>query len=376
MKTNLKRTLSAILSTILLLNNTCTISAMATEYETDTSLDTLDTLIAAHIFMASDDPNENYWPDEVRIKRHIPLYSVSGEQVAWYLEFFSGEYAVINNDRNNPSAIEFGEGGNPLICTILDSNVDTHIIYNNPEDICNSDGTAVISNEGNDLYNNYPLLKNNNYELSNLLTTTRNQIQCKYDDSLTRADRFDIFETVELPSGSHSTFSLDTSDVPWVIMDTYESSTIWNHCAATAATNFALYFSCNGYEQMEVNNNPNDTFYAVHSYLLNGPRTSATGVASDISKFVNKYTDYSLYSSVLSTFSSFQTAIRNGRPSMLYLENSLMDAHWVLAVGYRTYTSGNDYMRVVNGWTANANRYYLHNSSNVDLVHILCLWVK
>lgn len=48
-------------------------------------------------------------------------------------------------------------------------------------------------------------------------------------------------------------------------------------------------------------------------------------------------------------------------PCGILLENSLFSWHWVICVGWRTYTTGANYMRIVNEWDNTANYFYQPN---------------
>jgi len=40
------------------------------------------------------------------------------------------------------------------------------------------------------------------------------------------------------------------------------------------------------------------------------------------------------------------------------LAEGIVNWHWILGVGWREYSSGNFYMRIVDGWDGTANRFY------------------
>ncbi len=90
-------------------------------------------------------------------------------KIAYYITFLPEGYAVINNNINNPVAIEFGEGGNPIIEEILGSNSDAHIIYNNPGDIyeSNMQRRSIQNSNKNSLFDYYPELAETDLELVN-----------------------------------------------------------------------------------------------------------------------------------------------------------------------------------------------------------------
>lgn len=52
-----------------------------------------------------------------------------------------------------------------------------------------------------------------------------------------------------------------------------------------------------------------------------------------------------------------------------------VDWHWILCVGYREYSNGGNYMRIVNGWDNTANKFYKINSGSL-WISATEYWVK
>ncbi len=77
------------------------------------------------------------------------------------------------------------------------------------------------------------------------------------------------------------------------------------------------------------------------------------------------YKGYTLSYSSVSTYSGIMTAIGNSKPVAMLLQAAVNDYHWVLGVGYRQYPSTGDcYVRIVNGWDNSSNYYYKVNDAN------------
>ena len=71
---------------------------------------------------------------------------------------------------------------------------------------------------------------------------------------------------------------------------------------------------------------------------------------------------YYLYS----TSGRLKEAVRNDHHVGILLANGIVAWHWILGVGYRNYTSSSDlYLRIVDGWNNNANRFYKPNSNSL-----------
>ena len=73
---------------------------------------------------------------------------------------------------------------------------------------------------------------------------------------------------------------------------------------------------------------------------------------------------YILNSSSVGSYSGFVDAIAADRPCALLLANELFDWHWVLVVGWHTYTGSECYVRIVTGWDQTSTYFYrIHDGS-------------
>lgn len=74
---------------------------------------------------------------------------------------------------------------------------------------------------------------------------------------------------------------------------------------------------------------------------------------------------YTLNTSSVGDFSGIKTAIGNDRPCGILLANGIVDWHWIICVGYRDYSSGGKYMRIVDGWNDTTLKFYMCNSGSL-----------
>lgn len=165
------------LATICLSSNLA-FSAYAAERS---NLDQLDVIISGHTFLKASTSEENLWPETLHNIKITPLHSPSGEIIAYYLAL-PDSYAVINNNINNPTAIEFGEGENELIQEIIDNDTDAYIIYNSPYDVYNSNkNTLATLDNGSQktLYEYFPDLEENNPILARIHANIKSDIKKK-----------------------------------------------------------------------------------------------------------------------------------------------------------------------------------------------------
>ena len=366
----MKKKLFALgMATAIAITSAASVSAIdigPTPVPTSDELDTLDVLISASLCMNT--ASEDMWPNHVQIDELVPLYSPSGDQVAWYLTLSSGEYAVVHNDKDNPAVIEFGDGGNRYIDNLVNSNYSSRIIYNSPWDVYslgNNASSSIDSDEEN-LYVNYPELKNNNPQLAynleisrNQILTENSQIEQPYGDG-----DYGFIEWGDLPAGVCHSSTLSTSGIDWAVMEDYNNIAS-DHCAATCATNIVAYFDYIGYDLLE-NNSIDDTFEVLYSLIGRGP---VFGFTINFEAYCKSH-GYSVDYSYLDHYSSIQTAISDDNPVALMLGDGVLNMHWVLCIGWREYEpqfGGGEYLQVITGWKEELNRYYLMNTGSLFL---------
>lgn len=330
----------------------------------NTNMDKLDVILASHNVMHSENEAEDLWPETISDLEMVPLYNPAGDIVAYYLSI-SDQYAVINNNIENPAAIEFGEGDNDIIREILDNNTDPHIVYNNPFEIYDSNDSITARRsyeELPDLYEYYPDLQEENAELADehlqrklALEQAIENLPMTYDDD----DDYGFLDTVDLPSGSSYTQASipKSNDTSWmVVYDDYKSATVYDHCGAIAVTNLALYYSLRGYSNLD-QGGKDKTFAAVHKIVKNGPKAT---IATDLKTYFSNC-GYTAKTRSASSYNAVKDAVRSGHPSALLLEGSIDKWHWILAVGYREYSSNEKYFRIMDGWKRHTNKFYRPN---------------
>lgn len=326
----------------------------------DLGLDRTDAILASHYFLASSQTNINFWSDDVSNADVVPLYDNEGEISSYYVELSDGcGYAVINNNIENPTAIEFGRGCNPQIREILDNNDEPHIIYNNPISLYDVGEIVTMSDNTDtaDIYDNYPDLLEPNPELANEIARQKTLLESTpmpYGDG-----DYGFVNWGNMPTGSYTDNYLSGYEsVDWV--STGETSQYAsNHCGSVAVANLALYFAYKGKTNLKVGDRIL-TFRTVHRYVGNGPKATIADEAVDYFRFRGYILNYSTDRSTLMSdrINAENKAIDNGRPCGLLLEDALFSWHWILAVGYRNYTNGNKYFQIVDGWSNNAERFY------------------
>lgn len=372
-----KNIMACCLASVLMCTSiTATASATVTENE-DLGLDRIDAILASHYFLASTQDEMNFWSDDLSDVDIVPLYDTEGEISSYYVELANDVgYAVINNNVENPTAIEFGAGNNPQIREILDSTDAPHIIYNSPVSLYNLSEIATLSLEDDmpDIYDNYPDLLEPNADLADTISQQRSLLESTpmpYGDG-----DYGFINWGNMPtSGYTGNYLSGYNSVDWV--STGETSKYANnHCGSVAVTNLALYFAYKGKNNLKVGDRIT-TFKTVHRYVGDGPKMTIADDAVKYFKFRGYILNYSTDRSTLMSdrISKENTAIDNGRPCGLLLEDALFSWHWILAVGYRNYTSGDKYFQIVDGWNNNADRFYKPGEGS-NWISMTEYWVK
>lgn len=324
---------------------------------------------AASIFLNSSVPTEDIWVAGSTVESVCPLYNSAGNIVAYYVALSPDGYAVINNNIDNPVAIEYGEGRNDLIQEILCKSDHPHIIYNNPFEVydANEGMPLTLSEQEIDITTYYPNLEDSNNELANihaeLKSLASNGVGTR---ALSPGDiQYGFLEESNLPSGYMSGRIIrNANNVDWAIYDDYKTSTIYDHCGAVAITNIALYYAECGKTNLKINNSKDQTFASVFSITGRGPKAM---IAPDAEKYFSSrgYTlNYNDPSGDKSSFEGIQEAVKNNRPCGILLADALNNWHWVICVGWRV-CGVQPYMQIVNGWANTTNRFYMGNSGSL-----------
>jgi len=168
-----------------------------------------------------------------------------------------------------------------------------------------------------------------------------------------------IVNSSKLPLSSYTSKTIDNAtSVNWQVTSNFKNIAK-NHCAAVAVTNLAMYFYKCGYYNLMVDTRRKgrsayETFVEVHKIVGNGPVVT---VAEKAKKYF-KSRGYSLKSSSVFSIGAVKKAIDKNRPVVTLIANGLFSWHQIICIGYRMYTGGAFYMRVIDGWNNSTNKYY------------------
>lgn len=174
--------------------------------------------------------------------------------------------------------------------------------------------------------------------------------------------RYGFIDSRDMPEGAYDYGELSCKGLCWAVTSDFSDLAV-NHCGAVAVTNLALYFGGNGYWKLTGGGNSrggeNDRdrrklFSAFHKIVGNGPKITIAGGA----KRCFAARGYRLYSRKVKNFAALKNAVERGHPCAVLLMANLMEWHWALAVGWREYASGGQYIRLMDGWNRDTDCFY------------------
>lgn len=164
---------------------------------------------------------------------------------------------------------------------------------------------------------------------------------------------YNFLDLADLPAGDYIEGELSLiSDVKWAATRQF-SDVARNHCGAVLVTNLALYYTQLGYDNLMIKD-LDETFNAIHTIVGNGPQM----FIAEKAKLYFSQRGYGLNHSPFRSFESLKQAIAENNPIAFLLCEGVFKWHWVMAVGWLQYESGELYIKIVTGWDSTALKYY------------------
>lgn len=352
----MKKLISLVMSLVMVLASSITVFANDLTSFVKENLTAADVIVSAAMHLNSSNNNEDILKRGSYLKNITPLYYNGDSVVAYYVTFNPTGYAVVNNNANNPAVIEFGDG----VQEEIEKNISTQgkIFYNNPVDVY-SEGDISVKSMAYSLYTYFPELLEEDaglvQEISSAKSLFINNIKPMGDGD------YGFYDLGSMPGGSYSSDLISyASSTDWINTDDV-SDIARDHCGATAVTNLALYFAKRGKTNLKIDDSKRSTFIEVHKIIGNGPVMMIAGGATQY--FSNR--GYTLNHSSIGSYSGVKTAIGNNRILGILLADGIVSWHWILGVGYRQYTSGENYIRIMDGWHNTVDKYYKINSGSM-----------
>lgn len=335
------------------------------------SMDELDIILVAHRFLSSSEYNkDNIWSKITDVKDIIELYGIDGDVVAFYVSFYPKGYVIVNNNRDYPVAIEFGQHDNQSIRNILDSSnvgqTNRRICYISPSFSVDLDelghrynkeqlDVLISSSELNYFYYNLSLENIEEKTVHNDLRNIYMSLQDK-DIHTQGSGIYNFIHWDNMPSGSYSAGWVPFSGVTWGTTSEFSGE---DHCGTVAAFNVIAYYARVFNTSLMKNSSRTQTFSDLYSRIGKGP-----ALWSDVRNGLNGYVSsrgFNFHNSSVSSFSGIKTATSEQRVCMLLMTSAINNWHWVISVGWREYSStGTRYVRIVNGWHSNADYFFIY----------------
>lgn len=166
-------------------------------------------------------------------------------------------------------------------------------------------------------------------------------------------NQYNFLNLADLPKGDHIEDELSfPSDIKWAKTSQF-NNVAKNHCGAVFVTNLALYYTKMGHDDLMLNN-LKDTFNAVHTIVGNGPKMF---LAKKSSLYFSQR-GYRLEYSSFRSLENIKKSIGENNPIGFLLCAGIFEWHWVMAVGWLQYESGDVYIKIVTGWDSTGVKYY------------------
>lgn len=322
-----------------------------------------------------------------------PLYNLADEITAYDVTMSDNSYMVVNANRENPVVLEFGDG--ILIKPDSTNNTKTKNYYIGPgitakRDISNNNFTINIGVETTDIKTDdiiaaerryMAICKESNLAVKSVLENTKATLKIlqSLDNPTTSGDIYDlIIGLADLPPLTTLT---SKKDIPCYYFFIYGTTSRFqgvngaaNHCGATSAYNMVAYYRCI-YGDDIAETNMNTVFTAIHKRV-----GSALGLPvmpfeyrRGLKGYIEKDTNYKITITDLNTqWATYKAEIDANRMTALCIFATIIQAHYVNGIGYKIFSNGTCYARVIDNWTGYnpitdpikdvPEKYYLYNS--------------
>lgn len=269
----------------------------------------------------------------------IPICGNSGEVFAYCVLFGAAGYVIINNNRDNPVALEFSE--NDSTGSVAAMRLQDSIRL------------ASSSSENGFLAS----LRRPNIEVADY----HQRYMEKFGDRIGQRSG-SILPPTDLPRGIFT-----SNHIPATLGSMWGTTSEFagiggaaNHCGSTAAFNVIAYYRNRLSRPALMLSARSATFAALHARIGDGP-VLFNALVGGLKSYVQSRGS-SFGSAVTGGWVGIKREIDAGRMAIMLLTFSLFNWHYVNAIGYRRYQSGGDYIQVVNGWENTTARYVLASS--------------
>lgn len=171
---------------------------------------------------------------------------------------------------------------------------------------------------------------------------------------------YNFYNEDELATGTYKEYSIKDLEKCDFLTTGEVSAIANNHCGAVAATNIAIYYQNRGFKNLLAANNY-DTFKHLHDLIGDGPVLS---IAKNTKRYF-KSRGYILESKRFRSFDKLKEHLEADHIVDMLLADAVFNWHFVLAVGYREYESGEKYIKIITGWDKSKEKYFKLNAGTL-----------
>ena len=348
--------------------------------------------------LAEADDEDTIWDEDSYITNIIPLFDSNDEIMAYYVKMAPSGYMIVNADVNNPDVLEFAYSHDNYAAINTEYINGQKVYYNGPRSLLVKEDSDYYFISGNtnekisdaEYTRNITTIKNsingaaastiNMAKAINLQTwmnhieandiATFSTVTVNNVSTVVSANDYGIIGSGSLPTGSYSSgilYGCSPTNIDYVVTGDFLEDYVDNHCASTSAANMMAYYAWYYYDDSLLENgNTEHTFYVLYEdYLGSGP-VWVDDYQDGITDYLFYNTQYGVDFGTITSWSGVKSHLAyydDGDNHMLYLLiwNGL-EAHYVNGVGYREYSSGSKYVRIIDNWHRNID-YYISYSS-------------
>ncbi|MCI8609250.1 MAG: hypothetical protein HFE73_06365 [Firmicutes bacterium] len=349
--------------------------------ETSNQLDSLDIMLIAYRYLAATDLDNEFeknsiWDNTTGVRKIEPIYDTEDNILAYYVSFLPDGYIIVNNNILNPMAIEFSAIRGEEEMQLESKAKNEKLVYGILEENNFNSRTFETGLEQMEVLkytqNMQDFLNTPNYEEQILHEELRTQLINKRGNIIPRDTdaTYGIVSSANLPTGTYATRNLtEFSTTNWGTMSEFKSyvGDANNYCGATAAFNVVNYYQ-HRYNRSSLlyGNSRTSTFVQLFNKIGNGPVLPNT-INQGLKEYVESrgssfsYTDSN-------TFPYIKQQINDGKMSIMLLSSAINKWHYVNVIGYRDYSSGTDYVRIINGWQHSVDKYVAGNNFTMNYI--------
>lgn len=347
--------------------------------------------VAASYFfwrVVTDDPDTVWRPDN-DFQEPIPLYDSNDEIIAYYIKTVDSQkavngYMIVDAFIDNPCVLEYGYGESANTIDGFRTNSTSKVYYGLSGTFSSSkyaNVTMAKSNTNvttdNRTIDMVSLLSEKNSKLHNTIMEAYNE---KFS-ATTRGTKplWGIIKWDDMPSGSYTSANLSRLSYVSTWARTSDASSLNNSCGPTSGANTLLYYGAK-LNRNFMQSTYKDTITELYSYMgtSNISGTGPYGYGQGIRDYIADYYPsnsvvFDIYNHNTYSWDTLKSNVASNKMVAAYLWSSTIvdGAHYVNYVGWRHYSDDSNYVRIIDQWNTDDDRFILYDSSHTNLVEMV-----